>query len=321
MTAELTLHSWSTDALFSKALLYVEEMERYTAEDWRFGFWASLSLELIARAALSHFSPTLLANGKNWRNVYHALGNLPTALGFTPTSVTTAEVMSILKEIVPDFTKELFDSCIKHSVRRNVELHTGEEAFAGLGTSSWLPHYYASCKVLLESMGKKLDDLFDNSKAAEDIAASLRDTAATEVQQDIEKHRNIWDRKGTEEKQTLLAQATSWASRHAGHRTTCPACKSPSLIRGSSHGDVATQIGEDIVIQKQTMLPSSFQCVACGLRILGLSKLTACGLGDAFTATTRTSVAEFFGLHTDEEIEQARAEGSEPVWEEDFNEY
>ena len=40
--------------------------------------------------------------------------------------------------------------------RRNAELHTGEEAFAGLGTSSWLPQYYASCKVLLASMGKEL---------------------------------------------------------------------------------------------------------------------------------------------------------------------
>jgi len=76
-----------------------------------------------------------------------------------------------------------------------------------------------------------------------------------------------------------------------------------------------------MVVQRQMMVPSSFECIACGLRISGLSKLSACGLGDAFTATSTRSVAEFFDLHTDEELEQARAEAREPEWEEDFNEY
>jgi len=320
MTASPTLDAWSSEALLSKAILYVEEMERYTAEDWQFGFWASLSLEFIARASLSHISPTLLANRKDWRNIHHALGHPPTLLGFTPTSVTTAEVMSILKEILPEFTSELAGSCIKHSNRRNAELHTGEEAFAGLGTSSWLPQYYASSKVLLESMGKTLGDLFDNPKAAEELIASLQDRAAKAVQQDIEAHKQIWKGKSPEERAASLAQATSWAGRHAGHRTSCPACNSPSLLRGSSHGAVTTEVGDDLVVQKQTMVPSSFECIACTLRISGLSKLSACGLGDAFTATSRWSVADFFGLHTDEELEEARAEGAEPQWEDDQNE-
>ena len=56
------------------------------------------------------------------------------------------------------------------------------------------------------------------------------------------------------------------------------------------------------------MLPSSFECIACGLRISGISKLSACGLGDAFTKTSKLSVAEFFGLYTEDELEEARAE-------------
>lgn len=320
MTAKAAQHAWSSEALFSKALLYVEEMEEYTADDWQFGLWASLSLEMVARAALSHISPTLLANRKDWRNIHHALGHPATALGFVPTSVMTTEVLSILKVSVPGFTNELFEACITHCVRRNAELHSGEEAFAGLGTSSWLPHYYASCKVLLESMGKSLGDLFGNSAEAEKLAASLKDTAAKAVDQDIKAHRSAWEARAPADRTASLAQATSWASRHTGHRTRCPACNSPSLIHGSSHGAVTTEVGEDEVVQKQTMLPSSFECVACNLRISGISKLSACGLGDAFTATTKVSVAEFFGLHTDQELEEAKAAG-EPQWETDFNEY
>jgi hypothetical protein len=74
-----------------------------------------------------------------------------------------------------------------------------------------------------------------------------------------------------------------------------------------ARGVVSTEIDDDgDIIQRQTMLPSSFECIACGLKIAGLSKLSACGLGDTFTATTRSSAAEFFNLHTDEELEEAR---------------
>jgi hypothetical protein len=316
MAAKVAQHAWSAEALFNKALLFVEQMEEYTAEDWPFGLWASLSLDMVARASLSQISPTLLANRKDWRNIHHALGHPVTAIGFVPNSVATSEVLSILRELVPGFTRELFEACITHCVRRNAELHSGEEAFAGLGTSSWLPHYYASCKVLLESMGKGLSDLFENSVEAENLAASLQDTAAKAVEKDIKTHRDNWESKSAEERAASVAQATSWANRQTGHRTKCPACNSPSLIRGSSHGAVTTDIGDDEVVQKQTMLPSSFECIACSLRISGISKLSACGLGDAFTMTSKLSVAEFFGLYTEDELNEARAQGPE---ERDFN--
>jgi hypothetical protein len=320
VTAKPTQHAWSSEALFTKALLYVGEMEGYTANDWQFGFWSSLSLELVARAAIAHVSPTLLANRRDWHNIYHALEHAATAKEFIPTSITNNEVLLILKELLPDFTTELLNFCVHHSTRRNGELHSGEDVFVGLGTSTWLPKYYASCDVLLRSMGKSLDDLFNDPKTAEHMIASLQDTAAKAVAQDIEAHKQIWLDKKPNELEASLAQAVAWATRHAGHRAICPACGSPALIRGSGRGAVTTEIGEDVIVQRQTMLPSSFECVACDLKISGLSKLSACGLGDAFTATSTSSAAEFFGLHTDEELDEVRATSHEPEWEEDYNE-
>jgi hypothetical protein len=322
VSAKPTQHAWSSEALFNKALVYVGEMQRYTANDWQFGLWSSFSLEFLARAALAHISPTLLANRKDWRNIYHALGNAATAKLFIPISVTTNEVLSILEELLPDFTKELINFCVSHCVRRNAELHSGEEVFAGLGTSAWLPKYYASCRVLLQSIDKSLADLFDDPETAEDMIASLQDTAAKAVAQDIEAHKQIWEKKKPEERKASLAQAVAKANRHVGHRTKCPACGSPALIRGSMQGVVTTEVGEDVIVQKQTMLPSSFECVACDLKISGLSKLSACGLGDAFTGTSTLSAAAFFGLHTDEELEEARASSpeSEEDGYDDFNE-
>jgi hypothetical protein len=319
--AKLKQHEWSEEALFNKALIYVGEMQRHTATDWRFGFWSSLSLELIARAALAHISPTLLANRTNWRNIYHALGHEPTVKQFTPVSATTREVFSILEELLPNFTSELLNFCASHCFRRNAELHSGEDVFKGLGTAEWLPKYYASCQIMLQSMGKTLDDLFDDPKTANEMIASMADTAAKAVAKDIEEHKEIWAQVQPEQQKAAVAQARAWATRRAGHRTNCPACGSPALIHGSNQGAVTTDIREDVIVQRQTMLPSSFECIACGLKISGLSKLSACGLGNAFTSISRMSPADFFGLHTEEELEQARTEGAEAAVEEDFNEY
>jgi len=56
---------------------------------------------MLARAALSHVSLTLLANRKDWRNIHHALGHSATSVKFVPASALSSEVLSILNEIVP----------------------------------------------------------------------------------------------------------------------------------------------------------------------------------------------------------------------------
>jgi hypothetical protein len=170
-------------------------------------------------------------------------------------------------------------------------------------------------------MGKGLGDLFSDPKLAEEMIASLKDTAAKSVNKDIHDHKESWEKKETIEKAVLKKQAETWASRHKGHGADCPACGSQALLRGSPQGSVSTDVSQDRVVQKQTMLPSAFECVACGLKISGLSKLAACGLGDTFVSTTTLSPAEFFGLYTEEDLDEARASAAEPEFEEDFNEF
>lgn len=70
-------------------------------------------------------------------------------------------------------------------------------------------------------------------------------------------------------------------------------------------------------VLRQKMLPRTFECIACRLKIKGLSKLRAAGLGDEFIATTTYSPADFFGLYTEEDLEKARNEF--PIEEPDFN--
>jgi hypothetical protein len=294
-------------------------VKSHTVDSWEFGLWSSLSLELLARAALSHISPVLLSDAKNWRNLTYAIGTEPTKKKFSPTSIPTTEVIARLEELLPTFTTEIAGFCTQHADRRNSELHTGTPVFASLGTSTWLPKYYLSAKVLLESMDRKLEDFTTDHPAAMEMIKSLEDAAAKSVMQDIKAHAQVWKNQDESKRKEASLQAMAWATRHSGHRVQCPSCECQALVQGSPSGPVETRLDDDEIVQKQTMLPSSFECIACRLHISGLSKLSACGLGDAFTATSRYSAAEFFELYTEDDIEEARAEF--PEAEPDFNEY
>ena len=312
-------HIWSEEALFRKAQLYVERMEEHTADDWEFGFWSALSLELLARAALAHISPVLMADNGNWRNLTYALGEDQTAVNFSPKSLSTNDVLARLKELVPTFNEEIVGFCSKHLRRRNSELHSGELAFEKLGTSEWLPRFYSACDVLLKSTNRELGDLVSEPAEAKEMITAFDDAAASAVKGDIKAHKKVWSNKGSSEQEEASKQAATWATRHTGHRVKCPACMSQALLQGTPSGAVTTEVEGDEVVQRQTMLPSLFECIACGPRISGLSKLSASGLGNAFSARYSYTAAEYFKLYTEEDMEEAR--GEMPEYEPDFNEY
>lgn len=312
-------HPWSHESLYSKALLYVQRMEIHPPEDDQFAFWSALALELLGRAALASISPVLISDSSNWRNISYALGSDPTAKKFTPNSIITNEVFGRLKELLPSFSNEVAGFCVQHLGRRNSELHTGELAYAELGTQEWLPRYYEACSILLSSMSKSLADFVSDHETAESMIESLRDAAANAVQKDINAHAQVWSNKSGEERDQEMAKSELWASRQLGHRVTCPSCTCIGLLQGSPTGTVTKEVLENDVVERQTMLPSSFVCNSCGLRISGLSKLSAAGLGNAFTARSTYSAAEYFGLYTEDDLQEARDDDGPP--DEDFNEY
>ena len=312
---------WSSDALLNKAKLYLQKMESYSVDDWEHGLWSTLALELLARAALASFSPVLLADQKSWRNLTYALGFDATAKRFSPNSISTTEVLARLSELSSEVTSEIAGFCSQHIERRNGELHSGELVFSQLGTSQWLPNFYSAIEVFGELLQQDLSELCRDPVSAKAMIDSLKDQAAKAVQSDINAYGKVWLDKSAAEREKASDQAAIWATKHSGHRVVCPACKSPALLQGGPSGSVSTVVdhAQGELMQRQTMLPTSFECIACGLRISGLSRLSACGLGDAFISTSKYTAAEFFDLYTEDDLEEARQEGKHQ-WEPDFNE-
>ena len=158
---------WDAEALYLKAVRYVQHISTYDSDSWEYALWASLSLEFLARAALANVSPALLADtDKSWASLYHALGFTPTEEKFAPRSIAISEVFKRLTATVPDFTKEYESFGIRHTGRRNTELHTGELAFDEVKGSVWQPDFYRTSEILLASMGITLQEFVGQDEAS-----------------------------------------------------------------------------------------------------------------------------------------------------------
>lgn len=304
MNTNRTAHEWSKETLFIKAQRYAETMLEKEHTDWEFGFWSALTLEILVRASLANISPALVADGKDWNNILYAIGTDPNQPKFNPKSADISELLKRSENVFPDFTREMLNFSVSHINKRNSELHSGAVPFEGIGSSSWLPTFYSVCKVLVTEIGESLETLL-GTKIAQEAEAHivvLGDESAKSVKGTINAHKTIWNEKTTEEKQKLSKRAETLSTRHHGHRVNCPSCASVALVHGSSSGTPTTNVDKDGIIEKQTMLPANFECIACGLKIAGYSKLVACGLGDTYVSTSQYDAIEYFEIDIEEEI-------------------
>ncbi|WP_082171595.1 hypothetical protein [Methylobacterium indicum] len=305
---------WDSETILIKAQRYVEEMLKCDRDDWKFAFWSSLTIELLARAVLAKVSPTLLADPEDWNNLYHALGYTPTAPKFSPKSISISDVLNRIRDIHPDkFEDDLRKWCAGHTGKRNAELHSGEMPFEGLKSSTWLPSFYRACSSLMSCLGKDLADLIGQreAKLAEKLIAAAKDQAAKAVAGLIKSHKTVWDGKGSKEKKKLEEQAEVWAGRYDGHVVDCPSCNSKSLLTGEPISIPTKTIEEDTIKETQQYIPSKFECVACGLKIVGLPQLTACSLSDTYKKTSYYDAAEYYA--PDAGFEDYADDNNEPL--------
>jgi hypothetical protein len=311
--ARATPTSWNPEALYIKAQRYVQHMSAFESDTWEYALWSGLALELLARAALANISPALLADtDKSWSSLFHALGFSPREEKFAPRSVPISEVFRRLAAIVPSFSKEYENFGILHTGRRNAELHSGELAFDGIKGSTWQANFYQTCDVLLVSMGLTLRDFFGGEEAnvAKRLIAAAKDEGAKATKGEVAAHEKVWLAKTEEERSTLSAQAAVWATRQAGHRVDCPACSSHALVSGEAISAPIQKLSDGQIIETQEYLPNRFECIACGLRIVGLSRLTVAGLGERYKKTQQYDAAEPYA--PEDELDRYEPDNNEP---------
>lgn len=289
---------WTYDLLWSKAKSYAQRALNVPRDDDLFPFWSSLALEFLARSALAHVSPLLLADTSDadGRNLLYALGIEPKVKNFIPKSLQTSDVLTRCEQIVQNFTGEHVLFCRGLTHKRNEELHSGGIPFSNLPNHTWLPRFYQSSKILLEFQGENLKNFVgdEEANAAEKMLVALADEAAKSVQKLINAHAEVWKNKNEKEKAQLILTAKKAANPSFGHVIDCPACCSKALLHGEEIRKQAPVLENEELVVRSLMLPTELVCEACGLSVKGHSQLYAAGFGSQFTNTSSYDPVDYY---------------------------
>jgi len=292
--------SWEREPLFTKAKLYFEKAYDEDKEEPYFGLWCAMGLELLARAAISYVSPTLLAEpDREHQNLLHALG-----LGSVKSprkSIATIYVLSLCQTLITDFTEANFKIASAIINRRNEEVHSGSAAFEEYPTQQWIAGFYRCCQILCEFQGESLNSLFGNDieKEAELILTEVEESVIGKTKSLIAAHSKVFEGKDEEKKIELKEEAQKSSERlsyRGYHKVECPACKCPAAVFGEPYGKQNIENKEDEIIVRQSILPTKFSCTACELKLNGYSSLKAAEIGNHYTRRNVYSPEEYYDM-------------------------
>lgn len=308
--------NWSKDALFQKAKIFFAKAFEEEKDSAYFGIFCALGLELLARAAISNVSPSLLADPANAQgNILYALGKKDAS--FKPKSLIISQVLTMCKEIIPGFTDDCFKISMALVERRNEELHTGAAAFAEYNQDKWIAGLYQCCKVLVESMDESLESLLGRkeSKTAVELIAQDAEKVKKEVMDKISAHKKVYESRVKEtddEGAAIIAKGTGridYYTFQGYHKVKCPCCGNDALIYGKEPDFGRETIDADEVVVKKDVIPSTFKCEVCNLRLSNYAELKAAGLPLHYTTTETYNPVDYFGIDKDSLAEEWYYEG------------
>lgn len=292
--------SWEKDTLLSKSKVFFDKAFQEDKENIFFGLMCAMGLETISRAALAKISPTLLAEpDKDHINLLHAL-NLGSAKS-PKKSISTAQVLVLCKTLIPEFTEEHLKSASAIVNRRNEEVHTGTAAFLEYRTQQWIEGFYKCCKVLADFLEQSLESIFgaEEAKAAKLILKETETKVIEKTKSLIAAHAKVFESKTEEERNELKAEAEKQGeilSHSKHHRVKCPACASGATVTGDVYGKDQIEHADAEIIVRQTVIPTKFSCIACGLKLTGYGQLSTAGVGDHFNHRTHYRPEEFYDM-------------------------
>src|SRR3546814_387306 len=152
---------WDSDALWIKAKLFINyalDQDVPRTFDER-ALWATLSLELLAKTALSRASPLLIAvpneDGKN----------LLAAAGLTQDEVTFKSIpaATLFKRCARAFKPFNGDEAIRLADRRNSYLHSATASISLVPSEAWWPRYWDLAHVLVNACDRDLESFVGRS--------------------------------------------------------------------------------------------------------------------------------------------------------------
>jgi hypothetical protein len=300
---------WSAESLYGKARLYAHRAHNESIDSSLFGFWMSLSLELLARAALAHIHPALLADPKEPDNIQYAFGIVPKGV---PKSIQAKALFARCSVFIADFTDKMSAHCLIMADRRNSELHTGAAAFEGIDNSAWLPATYEVIEILLRHLKHDFSDFLgdDHDQFAAKMLRDRRATIKSEVHAKLAAARRFYESQTPEwileRIEKIRPAIDGWLKVNQLRRTCmCPVCASAAVMSGESISRSPVRIDEatSTIRREVRVLPNVFGCPVCRLKLDGYQEINEAGLGAIYTVEEEKDPIEYFGIDPEEYVD------------------
>lgn len=300
---------WSTESLYSKAKLYAQRAHDEPVDSALFGFWMSLSLELLARSALAQIHPVLIADPREPDNIQYAFGIIPKNV---PKSLQAKGIFARCSVFIVGFTDKMSVHCLIMAERRNSELHSGAAAFEEIDNSKWLPATYEAMEILLKHLNRNFTDFLGQSHGAVAVETlkDRRDSIIREVQEKLAAARKLYAELGPEwiaqRSASVAAGMDDWLKKSRLRRKCkCPACANDAVISGETVGRSPARIDEDTgtIKREARILPNLLNCPFCKLNLNGYQELKEAQLGAIYTIEKEEDPIEFFGIDPEEYVD------------------
>lgn len=282
------------EALWLKSKLFLnhamDENEPRTFEER--ALWASLALELLAKAALSRLSPLLIATPQeDGNNLLIAAGAIAGDARFR--SIPAHTLFGRCHKAFKPFNEKEANQIAQ---ARNEYLHGAGIGFEGLPEDAWWARFWAQASVLVDHLDHDLDGLVGtdrvarvqsylslNTKNLENRLESLLEHARQLVSL-----RNSTNPPGWVEREFAKPKDLR-AGLPYSDDAVCPACEKDGLLEGSEISDYEVkfeQVGEDDYDQwvELTVDADYFSCRNCHLVLDGYELLELAELPVTFEA-------------------------------------
>jgi hypothetical protein len=292
--------AFDTEALFSKSKVYIERAINAERDGnlTDFQLWASLSLELLGKAALASVHPVLVADPDNPDSLFAACGK-----PFSPKrrSIAAKTVFERLGHICKHFLKEEQDFCMEMANRRNAELHSGELPYVGMRPIAWVPKMWKVCKVVLEVQGKTLSEWLGAEAAIVAEEAITKAPTVHVVESKMRVHKAKFEKKYPAEadKEQIRSSTTFDLSSfmplfrnvdaEAFEAEKCPCCGCEGGVAGEKwNGEITDANDPDepwLELVDSFYVTSAMRCKVCELRLDGRDELEIAGVTEEFIRT------------------------------------
>ena len=292
---------WDYHSLYTKAQAFARKgLEHQEPSSTEVPFWCIVSLELLARATLSHENPALLADLRSEDSLLAICG---IATKKTPVSAPANLVFKRCMDICERFSDEDYRRCLVWLNLRNEELHTGKLPFENLKTSMWRPDFYRICSVLLDQSNSNLEEFIGAKQAAtaETMIESLSEKRKKEAEKSVSCSKKKFENLDVDERADSLKngskKAKSLSTTYDRYiAVKCPSCGGKAVLAGDLIRSTTPIDSDGELVQEDVWLPVGLECYCCDLKLVGHALVSAVGLGDQFVTVDSLDPAEYYEI-------------------------